>query len=306
MITDVSRLRLHLCTITASTPLRHVVGEAGKLRLRGLTMGHKSMRARPLRATLLPAPLLVVLGVRIRAFALIDRRHGMDRLARDHGIDRAARRAWALAATAPPAPRPRPVSSACGRSSPARSAASSCPRRYSSSRWRACLRLVPLAGAEPPVIAPARCRGRAYRRPKSIRRAEMPPSLIAVDHGAGDQIAGHRGGVEPVPAEAARQPAPGQARRSAACGARHCRACRTRRSRPRHRELRIGFARCRPEAGATSAADCAPMSSARRTTSGGRRRRCGSDCRRDRYRSPRRYRRSPRPGAGPSGASSST
>ena len=42
--------------------------------------------------------------------------------------------------------------------------------------------------------------------PNELERRELPPGLIAVDDGAGDEVAGHRRGVEAVAAEAARQP----------------------------------------------------------------------------------------------------
>src|SRR5262249_13195500 len=42
--------------------------------------------------------------------------------------------------------------------------------------------------------------------PHQLERRELPPGLIAVDDGAGEQIAGHGGGVEPLPAEARGEP----------------------------------------------------------------------------------------------------
>src|SRR5262249_61083278 len=47
-------------------------------------------------------------------------------------------------------------------------------------------------------------------RPDQIERREQPPGFVAVVNGAGEQHAGHRGGVEAVCAEAAGEPQPGR------------------------------------------------------------------------------------------------
>ncbi len=44
--------------------------------------------------------------------------------------------------------------------------------------------------------------------PDKFERQEAPPSIVALHDGAGDEIAGRGGGVEPVPAECAGEPAP--------------------------------------------------------------------------------------------------
>src|SRR5205807_1661437 len=43
-------------------------------------------------------------------------------------------------------------------------------------------------------------------RPNELERTELPPGLVVLENGAGDEVAGHGRGVEPVAAKPARQP----------------------------------------------------------------------------------------------------
>src|SRR5260370_23007397 len=68
------------------------------------------------------------------------------------------------------------------------------------------LRLDLVAAARPPI---ADLRGDAScqaARPDQFKWQEQSPSIVAIDDCARDQVAGHRGGVEAVSPEAARQP----------------------------------------------------------------------------------------------------
>ena len=128
--------------------------------------------------------------------------------------------------------------------------------RYNSFCARA-LRGPFLVFATPPIGALTTDAAGTAAGPDQFEGLELPPAVVALDHSAGDQIAGHRGRVQAMPAEAAGQP---DARRQFAdlrhamhrhaefagpgiidLGASNC-GKRRRRSRSRRRPKRSGLA----------------------------------------------------------------